>query len=245
VGAGRACVAVDGDQAWYVNYWPEYLLNRNGGDQFVADLVADPTGEMWNDPIVKKSLDELADLQAKGYFIKGYDASKFPEQQVAWAKGDAVFCLNGSWMLAEVADYLPAGFELGALAFPTTDEPANSDVTMNTFGFAVLGKGANPEGAGAFLAYAMKKDMQQIYATDSSNLVTRTDVTPPASLAAGAQVLADHASRADWDSPVVPGAYWDEVLNATVTKIALGTMSVDEAIATAADAQKRVYDAEG
>ncbi|MFJ2865600.1 extracellular solute-binding protein [Kitasatospora sp. NPDC087314] len=218
--AGKACVGTDGDQGWATQYWFDYLLNRNGGS--VAALAADKTGAAFSDPAVLKSAQQVAELVKNGYLAKGYDATKYPEQQGHWVSGDSVFFLMGSWLPSETQSLKPAGFEYKSVAFPTTGDPSKNAVDFLPFGFSVPKGAKNAESAEKFIAFFLQKDQLAVVSTDAENITPRVDIPAPAELADVAQQLNGQPSRlpddnadADWQDKILVAQYNDLWLGKT------------------------------
>ncbi|MFF7994263.1 extracellular solute-binding protein [Kitasatospora xanthocidica] len=210
--AGKACIGTDGDQGWATQYWFDYLLNRNGGS--VAALAADRSGAAFNDPAVLKSAQQVEQLVKEGYLAKGYDATKYPEQQNHWARGESVFFLMGSWLPSEAEKFKDGASEFKSVAFPTTGDAARNAVDFLPFGFAIPKGAGNAEAAGRFIAFFLQRDQLAGIATDAKNITPRADIPAPAELADVAQQLKDRPSRlpddnadADWQDKVLVAQY--------------------------------------
>ncbi len=239
--AGKACIGTDGDAGWATHYWLDYLLNRNGGS--VAALAADRSGAAFNDPAVLKSAQQVEQLVKEGYLVKGYDATKYPEQQNRWARGESVFFLMGSWLPSEAEKFRGSGFEFRSVPFPTTGDAARNAVDFLPFGF-VIPKGAkNADAAGRFIAFFLQKDQLAGIATDAKNITPRADIPAPAELADVAQQLKDQPSRLPDDNA---DADWqDKVLVAQYNDLWLGRTDAAGFVAQAAKASAEYWKAKG
>ncbi|MEV7566435.1 ABC transporter substrate-binding protein [Streptomyces tanashiensis] len=180
----RACIAVDGDQSAYTAWWLDYLVDRIGSDGTMAKAIQDGTGSGWDAPAVKEAAAKVAELVDKGYLIKGYDASKYPEQQNRWAEGRAAFILNGSWLPTETGTFAAPGFDTRFTAFPSVaggKGGATTDVRL--LGFSVPAQAKHAEAAEKFISYFMAKRHLAGIAGTAGNLTPRDDVDPPKGLA--------------------------------------------------------------
>ncbi|WP_051837843.1 extracellular solute-binding protein [Streptomyces sp. NRRL WC-3742] len=233
--AGKACIGTDGDQGWASQYWFDYLLNRNGGS--VATLAADRTGAAFKDPAVLRSAQQVEQLVKEGYLAKGYDATKYPEQQNHWAHGESVFFLMGSWLPSETEKFRDAGFEVRSVAFPTTGDATRNAADFLPFGFTIPKGARNADSAGRFIAFFLQKDQLAGISTEARNIAPRTEIPAPAELADVAQQLKDRPSRLPDDNA---DADWqDKVLVAQYDKLWLGKADaagfVDQAAKASAD----------
>lgn len=241
--ADIACIASDGDATWANSYWFDYLLNRNGGDGSFAKLVEDKTGASWDDPAVLKTAQQIEELVKSGYIIKGYDASKYPEQQNAWAADKALYYLMGSWAPAETGKYAAEGFEYGAFNFPSTSSSSTTANDSIAFGFAVPKKAKHTDEAKQFIAYFANKDRMGQISTEADNLSARPDVDAPATLQDVATILADNDTRLPSDG--VAGDITEKGFNAPFEKLFLGKLSAEEYIQEAKSAMVAYWNAKG
>lgn len=243
VAAQMGCIAADGDATWANTYWLDYLVNRNMGDGAFQKLLEDKTGAAWDEPGVLESAKQIQELVDKDYIIKGYDASKYPEQQNAWAANKALYFLMGSWAPAETEKFAAAGFDYGAFNFPETKAGASTANDTLLFGFAVPTKAKNQDAAKEFIAYFSNKDRMSGISTDANNLAARPDVEAPAQLADVAQILADNDTRLPTDgasSDVI-----DKGFKAPFDNLFLGKISAEEYVAEAKSAIVAYWNAKG
>ncbi|WP_207343590.1 extracellular solute-binding protein [Arthrobacter sp. E3] len=243
VDANMACIASDGDATWANSYWFDYLLNRNAGDGSFKKLVEDKTGASWDDPAVLKTAEQIQDLIKSGYIIKGYDASKYPEQQNAWAADKALYYLMGSWAPAETQKYAAEGFDYGAFNFPTTTASSTTANDVIAFGFAVPKAGKHTAEAKQFIAYFANKDRMGQISTVADNLSARPDVEAPAQLADVATILADNPSRLPSDG--VSGDITDKGFNASFEQLWLGKVTAEQYVKEAKTAMVAYWNAKG
>lgn len=241
--AKTACIAADGDATWANTYWFDYLLNRNGGDGSFKKLVEDKTGAAWDDPNVLKSAQQIEQLVKKGYIVKGYDASKYPEQQNAWAANKALYFLMGSWAPAETQKYAAEGFEYGAFNFPKTTESSPTANNTISFGFSIPKKAKNAGAAKEFIAYFSNKDRMSGISTEANNLSARPDVAAPKQLTDVAAILADNPARLANDG--VSGNINEKAFNASFDKLFLGKISAEEYVKESKAALVSYWNAKG
>ncbi|MET4003242.1 MULTISPECIES: ABC transporter substrate-binding protein [Arthrobacter] len=241
--ADIACIASDGDATWANSYWFDYLMNRNAGDGSFAKLVEDKTGASFDDPAVLKTAKQIEELIKSGYIIKGYDASKYPEQQNAWASNKALYYLMGSWAPAETGKYAAEGFEYGAFNFPTTTATSSTANDSIAFGFAVPKKAKNTDAAKQFIAYFANKDRMGQISSVANNLSARPDVEAPATLKDVATILAENPTRLPNDG--VSGDITDKGFNASFEKLFLGKLTAEQYVKEAKSAMVAYWNAKG
>jgi len=75
------------------------------------------------------------------YTLKGWDGATHTAAQLAFVEGRAAMCVSGSWMLYEMGDKIPAGFELGVMNCPVFADGVADPTTIqagsdNFFAFA-------------------------------------------------------------------------------------------------------------
>src|SRR6185437_4420632 len=108
----------DGDIAGYNSAWFSNLMIHSGGPGSLYKIAADKTGAAWDSPAVLAAAQKVQALAQGGYLINGYNASKWPAQQQAWANGGADLLLNGSWIPTETGTYAAKDFQYSSFPFP-------------------------------------------------------------------------------------------------------------------------------
>lgn len=172
--AGQTPIAADADIAGYNAYWFVSALVHSEGPGAFAKITADKTGAGWDSPAVMAAAKTVQQLVDNGYMIKGYNASKWPAQQQAWATGGADLLFNGSWIPTETGTYAAPGFKYASFPYPSVaGQPtmARADFT----GFAVPKKAKNAAGAQQLAAFLMGKKYQDAEGTDAKVLPVRAD----------------------------------------------------------------------
>lgn len=180
--AGDAPLAVDGDIGFYNSYYTVYGLLRVLGVGGVNKLVADKTGAGWDDRRVLDVGTKIESLVSNGYFIKGYDGSKYPAIEQRWATGDADFYYAGTWTPSETSSYQSKGFVVDSFQFPSFGGPGDGSVETGMLGFAVPTKAKNYDAAKKFMAFVLAKQNLTGIATVAQNLTPREDIAAPKEL---------------------------------------------------------------
>ena len=104
----------------YLGYWYDMLLFRLMGEKAQAALYngSDPTLK-WTDEMPLKAAEMLMEPIKKGYTVEGFAGGDFTANQVAYFTGNATHIFIGTWLMGEMKDSVPAGFNQAVLFFPT------------------------------------------------------------------------------------------------------------------------------
>lgn len=190
---GRTPIALDGDIKDYAAYWLAWALVRSGGPGTLTEAAADASGESFETEPWVQSTEAIEGLITGDYFPEGFNGTKFPTQQSAWAdqSSETNVILMGSWLPSEASASLekagkdPESLDPRSFPFPAmgeNDEGAGV-VEAAPVGFAIPSKARNADAAGQFISYFMHKDRIAGIASEAKNLTPRTDVEAPAELA--------------------------------------------------------------
>ncbi|WP_441247671.1 extracellular solute-binding protein [Kitasatospora sp. McL0602] len=123
--AGVTPIALAGSQSWTELMWMEYLLDRVGGPQVIADIEQGKPGA-WAHPAVLTALSMIRDLVDRGAFGSNYGSVSQDSggADALLAKGRAGMMLMGSWeyagQLSSAPDFVKNG-KLGWALFPTVE----------------------------------------------------------------------------------------------------------------------------
>ncbi|MFF1873209.1 ABC transporter substrate-binding protein [Kitasatospora herbaricolor] len=226
----------DADQTWANSYWMTYLLNREFGPGGLKKIAADKTGAAWKDPKVLDAAQKLEKLTRGGYLLKGYDASRYPEQQKQWSNNKAAFFLGGSWLPTETQTYAKPGIQYASLPFPTFEGQAKSE-EIALFGFAIPAKAKHSAEAGKFIAYFLNKSRAGRIASEAQTLSSRPDVDAPPALAGLKKEIDSVATVHPFcDGADFPG-FQDRIYFPAVTDLLLGKTSAQQFVDNIAKAQ--------
>lgn len=242
--SGMAPLAQDGDIGGYNGMWFVSGYVREHGPGSFMKLVEDKTGEAWKSEDAKTIAQRIEKLVADGSFLDGYNASKFPAQQQAWASDKAALLLNGSWIPTETSTYVAKGFEFGA--FPLPSEQQDKKYTRADFsGFAVPAKAKNAKWGANFATFLLKKKYQDALGSEAKILPIRDDSTVVPEL----QILKDEIASADAvyqqnDGVTLPG-YTEKVFWPVLSELVLGNIKSDEFVNRMAEAQASYWKDQG
>ncbi|MFE7133776.1 N-acetylglucosamine/diacetylchitobiose ABC transporter substrate-binding protein [Streptomyces sp. NPDC057638] len=140
----------------YPGKFPYYMpfslfpfIGKIGGRE-VLDKIDNLEPNAWSDPAVKSAFEAYYELGRKGYILKGTEGMTHIQSQTAWAKGEALFIPNGSWVENESAAVIPKDFNLAVGAPSSLD--AGDKLPFGTIWasggepFIVPAKAKNPQG---------------------------------------------------------------------------------------------------
>ncbi|SIN88679.1 ABC transporter substrate-binding protein [Agromyces cerinus] len=226
---GEAPLAIDGDVSGYNAYWFTAAIVRTAGPGSLKEIATDPTGEGWDRPEALEAAEMVEQLVDGGYFIDGFNASKWPAQQQAWADNQAALLFNGTWIPTETGPYAADGFEYSSFPFPHLDG-GNTAQRADFVGFAVPAKAKNAENAQALAAYFLGEEYQNALGTDAKILPIRADaaVSPEMTTVKEALDAADGYFQQN-DGISFPG-YTEKLLWPAIDQLVLGKVSAAEFI---------------
>ncbi|WP_217146008.1 N-acetylglucosamine/diacetylchitobiose ABC transporter substrate-binding protein [Streptomyces sp. AC627_RSS907] len=118
---GMAGWTYAGKYPYYIPFSMSPMIAKVGGVE-VLDAIDNLEPNAWKHPAVKTVFEAWYELYKKGYILKGTPGLDHIQSQTAWAKGDALFLPNGSWVENESAKVIPADFEVTVSAPPGIDE---------------------------------------------------------------------------------------------------------------------------
>ncbi|MBN9156849.1 extracellular solute-binding protein [Microbacterium sp.] len=234
--ANEVPLAIDGDVSGYNAYWYTSALVHIAGPGAMKKIAEDKTGKAWQGADAVEAATMVQQLVDGGYFISGYNASKWPAQQQAWADNKAALLYNGTWIPTETASYATSGFQYSSFPFPTVD--GGKQVSRADFiGFAVPAKAKNAENAQKFASFFLSKKYQDALGTDAKILPIRADaaISPEVDSVKKALDAAD-GFYVQNDGITLPG-YAEKLLYPTIDQLVQGKLSATEFIAAMTSGQ--------
>ncbi|MEU3661486.1 N-acetylglucosamine/diacetylchitobiose ABC transporter substrate-binding protein [Streptomyces sp. NPDC032940] len=117
---GMAGWTYAGKYPYYIPFSMYPMIGKVGGVE-VLDAIDNLEPNAWKHPAVKTVFEAWYELYKKGYILKGTPGLDHIQSQTAWAKGDALFLPNGSWVENESAKVIPADFQVTVSAPPGID----------------------------------------------------------------------------------------------------------------------------
>ncbi|HLR28616.1 MAG TPA: extracellular solute-binding protein [Ruania sp.] len=225
---GVAPIAVDGDIPGYNAYWFTTIYLRLAGPGALYELASDKTGAAWDAPEVLEAAKKVQQLVDGGYFIDGYDASKFPTQQQRWATGKAALLFMGSWAPTETSSYASDGFEYASFAFPKVGDSGHDSARADFSGFAVPANAEHADAAQKFIAFYLQNEYQQALATEAGLIPIRADVDPSPEQAEVVQHLKNAETYHQQNDGVAFPSYNSRVLWTLDDDLMLGNITAEE-----------------
>lgn len=168
----------------YAHWLPGTYLARAKGQDWVHELVADTTGEMWKDEAVVGMAKAFEDFAKKGYFDANVGGNKWPAGQMDIGSGKAAMYLNLTGLPTEVKDVTAPDFKWGAFNFPDVVDGKTDAATAAPAGCtmtAINAKCENMDLANEFVAYLHSADSDAKMVA-SGMTTSRTDGTWPTAL---------------------------------------------------------------
>lgn len=230
---GQSPLALDGTIPDYNAYWLAEMTLRQLGSGWLNEAARDETGETFRDPQFLAAAERVQALVDSGYFMEGYQGSKLPAQEQAWAAGDANFIMMGSWAPLGKEEVAREGAVWRTFPAPLADGGVNS-VEANLLGFGIPSEAKNPENAEKFIAFFMQRDRLGNISAEANQLTPRADVDPPADLADVAAMLesADSAHRYLDGIPSDLPDWWNGVFLPADDKLVFGDITAAEFVET-------------
>lgn len=186
---GQAPIAADADLLSYDSSFVDAALVSAVGPGRLHEIVADHSAEGWQDPEVRTAIDAIESLVENDDFIEGYDSSKYPAMEKAWAQGEAAFLHMGSWVPYAFPD-LANDYDLHAFGFPKLGD--NTAVPVTTYGYAIPTAAKSPDAAKKFIAFLLGKEWLTKLSTDALILTPDPTVEVPELLRDQQKLLADN-----------------------------------------------------
>lgn len=178
--AGVAPFAVTGTFNGYMELWLDYLLLRYTGARDVQAAISG-TRDFKSLSGVTQAADELERAVKNGYFMNGYQSTDFTAAQLNFFQGKSAMILMGSWLVGEMKDSIPDGFELGTFAFPTVPGAGGDQTAI--FGTpnnqVVAAQSGNPATGIAWLHFLASKDMQTAFVKATGQISAYRGVQAP------------------------------------------------------------------
>jgi ABC-type glycerol-3-phosphate transport system substrate-binding protein len=196
-GKGVAPIAVTGQVPDYVGIWSDLLFQRIAGTEKTMEIMwTDTDKKLAEDPDYLLAAEELQKLSDNGYLIDGWESLDFTTSQLYFFQGKASMILMGSWLMKEMKDSIPEGFELGVAPFPTYEGGKGNQEAMfgNVTAWNVMADSDVPELAVEFLRRytsdaAAAKRVEQL-----GSFVPNKNVSQPTGVYGAAEAMAAASS---------------------------------------------------
>lgn len=178
--AGITPFTVTGTFLPYMQIYWDYLALRHIGLEGLQSAIDGET-ELASLPGAADAAADLERLTSDGNLLDGFRGSDFTAAQMSFFQGDAAMILMGSWLVGEMADAIPADFQVGTFAFPAV-EGADGDPTGLFGGINVQTVAADSENtaaAVAWLEFIGEKSNQEAYVEATGGISAYVGVPAP------------------------------------------------------------------
>ncbi|MBS1675632.1 MAG: extracellular solute-binding protein [Actinobacteria bacterium] len=229
--AGQTPLAIDGDVAGYNAYWYTSAMVRLDGPGALKKIASDKTGAGWDSPDALKAAEMVEQLVKGGYFISGYNASKWPAQQQAWADNKAALLFNGTWIPTETGPYAAAGMKYSSFPFPLVDGGSKA-ARADFVGFAVPARAHNADNAQKLAAFFLQKKYQDALGTDAKILPIRSDATVSEEMSTVKAALTSAGSYFLQNDGITFPGYTEKLLWPALNDLVLGKTSAKDFVQT-------------
>ncbi len=226
--AGRTPIAIDGDVSGYNAYWYTSTIVRLAGPNALKDMAMDETGKAWDTPEALEAAQLVEDLVTGDYFVKGYNASKWPAQQQAWGDHKATLLFNGSWIPTETGPYAADGFEYASFPFPSLEGQKETLARADFIGFAIPENAAHKDAAAEFSAFLLGKKYQDAIGTEAKILPVREDAAVSPEQAGVHEALQAADAYYQQNGGITLSGYSEKLFWPASDKLVLGTMTAEE-----------------
>ncbi|SEU44790.1 extracellular solute-binding protein [Nonomuraea wenchangensis] len=134
----------------------------------ISALAFGRKGASWTTPENTAAAEQLVGWVGKGYFAKGFNGQGYDPSWQAFGKGEGVFLIAGTWLLADLEKAL--GDDLGFMLPPGVSADAAPVATGGTgLPFAITAKSPHPDAAAAYVNFITSADAMKVL-TSTGNL---------------------------------------------------------------------------
>jgi raffinose/stachyose/melibiose transport system substrate-binding protein len=223
-----------------LDQWPGihtfgFVQNQFVPQDEIRDLGFGREGGSWTDDTNVQAANTLQDWVDAGYFTDGFNGLGYDPAWQDFAKGQGVFLVSGTWLLADLRDAM--GDNLG-FTLPPTGETGDLTVTGATgLPFSITSASENPDAAAAYIDFITNADAMQTLA-DAGELPV-VDAQEQSVSGTQAQVY-DAWATATTDNALVPYLDWGtpeayDLITVGVQSFMGGDKSTEEFLGTLED----------
>ena len=171
--AGVYPIALGSKDRWPAEFWVDYLISYTAGHEYRAKLQAGEAA--FDDPEVMKAMALWKELIDKGYFYPDANAYLYTDAADQVAKGEAAMTLMGTWVTGYWdGNGLVAGTDYDVFPFPIIDSTIPAATFASTDSWTIPVDAKNPDCAKEFVSWALKPDMQLLWAKGQGALPAST-----------------------------------------------------------------------
>lgn len=220
------------DDAYYCMMLGVYLEMANG-PEWIHEMQADTTGEMWGEASVLQMAEAYAEMYEKGYFSPSTGSNVFPAGQQEIPLGTTAMYLNGSWYPNEVSAVAGPDFNWGAAPFPNIPNAAESNkyISFVCNGFCVNKNTEYPAEAVELVSYILSADCQGKFAQQLANVPATVGTAWPAVLADAEAIFNNAEGTTPWLGGFQDQAEINAIAGEAFAKLISGGMTPKEFVA--------------
>ncbi|TMR92215.1 extracellular solute-binding protein [Nonomuraea basaltis] len=139
----------------------------------IGTLAFGRKGASWNTTENTQAAEQLAGWVERGYFNKGFNGQGYDPAWQAFGKGEGVFMIAGTWLLADLQKTL--GKDLGFMLPPVAGDTAPVATGGTGLPFAITAKSPNPDAAAAYINFITSADAMKVLTATGNLPVADTD----------------------------------------------------------------------
>jgi raffinose/stachyose/melibiose transport system substrate-binding protein len=204
--AGQVPMQLGNVEKWPAVHVFGMIQGRTVPPDQIRDLGFGREGASWTTPENTRAAEELAGWAGKGYFAPGFNGQGYDPAWQAFSKGQSVFHIAGTWLLADLQKAMGAnvGFMLPPGATADSPPVATGGIGLP---FAITTKSKHPDAAAAYLTFITSADAMRVL-TETGNLpaADTADQNVPAGLQQDVFRAFDTASSRDGLVPYLDNA---------------------------------------
>ncbi|MFD7061713.1 N-acetylglucosamine/diacetylchitobiose ABC transporter substrate-binding protein [Streptomyces sp. NPDC059906] len=214
----------------YYLQWTLYPFIAKIGGVDVLKAIDNLEPNAWKHPAVRQAFEAYHELTARGYVLPGTPELDHVRSQAAWARGEALFIPNGTWVEKETEDVTPEGF--GMTVAPPTGLDDGDALPFGTVwaqvgeAYVIPRAARHPQGAFELLRLMLSRRTARDFALHSSSLTTVRGALEGMDLPSGL-ASADAMLAAAGGNIVAPRTDWYQTLNREVIAGLIGEMMAD------------------
>jgi raffinose/stachyose/melibiose transport system substrate-binding protein len=220
-----------------LDQWPGihtfgFVQNQFVGRDEIRALGFGTEGGQWTDDTNMQAAETLRGWVDAGYFTEGFNGLGYDPSWQDFAKGQGVFLLSGTWLLADLRDAM--GDNLGFTLPPVGDTGELTVTGATGLPFAITSESQYPDAAAAYIDFITNADAMQtlaeagelpvVDASEQQVSGTQSEVFDAWSTAGTEDALVPYL---DWGTP---DAY--DLITAEVQSYMGGDSSADDLLGT-------------
>ncbi len=219
------------DDAYMEISFGQHVARLKGVD-FVAELMNDTTGELWNDPAVVAAAKDYEELASKGYFSETIASNLFPAGQQDVAAGTVSMYLNGTWLVNEIMGTTGPDFKWGTFSYPAVRDGVDgpSAATFGSQAFSINKDCATPDVAMELLAHLTTGHYDNFIAKSSYGVPVSGDAEWPPQLLDAKAVFENLDTNYPWAANVLANPDKSTLIREQFTGLVSGSITADEFI---------------